>query len=133
MKEKQAIEVVTEWNLVLIGMCEALPAPLMATLDGAIVACGGWVLTRSAVSEHCVDIDFEFPRTHSIEMYSLLVAIGVELSREAHGQLTELCQCTRHIGEGEQSAVARVHLTVYTAEGSEDFLGSATGTLREAA
>ncbi len=122
-----------EWNMVLVATCEGAPASLLETLDGALVACGGWVLARGAVSEHCADIDFEFPRTHSIEMYSLLVASGMELSTEAHGQLTELCQCTHHVGEEEGSVAARVHLSLYAEKASESFLNAAPGALREAA
>ncbi len=78
-------------------------------------------------------MDFEFPRAHSVEVYALLVAMGVNLSLEAHQQLTALCQCTRHAGPEVQAAAARVNLTLYAAEGAEGFLEQLPGSHKEAA
>ncbi len=122
-----------DWNLVMVATTATNPSSVLGGLSGAITACGGWVLTRGVVSQHCADIDFEFPRTHAVEVYALLVGSGVELSLEAHQGLTELCQCTRHINEAERQSSARIHLSVYEAAGSEAFLGSSGEGMREAA
>ena len=123
----------TDWNLMMVATTPANPAGVLGGLSGAITACGGWVLTRGVVSEHCADIDFEFPRTHAVEIYALLVGSGVELSLEAHQGLTELCQCTRYVGEAERQSSARIHLSLYEAAGGEAFLGSSGEGMREAA
>lgn len=127
----------TDWNLMMVattsGTTAATPAVLLGGLRGAITACGGWVLTHGAVSDRCADIDFEFPRTHAVEIYGLLVGSGVELSLEAHQQLTELCQCTRYVGETERQSSARIHLSLYEAAGGDAFLGSSGEGMREAA
>ncbi len=123
----------TDWNLMMVATTSATPATLLGGLGSAVIACGGWVLTRGAVSDRCADIDFEFPRTHAIEIYALLVGSGVELSLEAHQALTELCQCTRYVGEAERQSSARIHLSLYEAEGGEAFLGSSGEGMREAA
>ncbi len=144
MKEnwrKNRTRTAEEWNLTLVGIAEMLPAAMLEGLSRAVTACGGWVLSHGAVSESCADIDFEFPRGQCMEIYSLLVATGVELSQEAHQQLTGLCHCTRqldarelgHLDRGETSVAARVHLSVYAGEGAESFLGQAMGPMREAA
>ena len=132
MRDKRT-KTAEEWNLMLVATTEARPAPMLEGLSRAITACGGWVLSHGSVSENCADIDFEFPRTQCIEVYSLLVAMGVELSLEAHQQLTGLCHCTRQLGEGAASAAARVHLSVYAGEEGEGFLGGAMEAMREAA
>ncbi len=137
MREKRT-RTAEDWNLTLVATSEALPARMLEGLSSAVVACGGWVLSHGAVSESCADIDFEFPRAQCMEIYSLLVATGVELSQEAHQQLTGLCHCTRQLGarqldHGEESAAARVHLSVYAGDGAEGFLGESMGAMREAA
>jgi len=38
---------------------------------------------------------FEFERRSCVDIYSLLIAAGLELSRSGHIRFTELCQCTR--------------------------------------
>ena len=125
-------ETAEDWNLVLIATC-AVPRNLLAPLHQAVLACHGWVLMQGEVSPRCADIDFEFPRAHSVEVYALLVAMGVNLSTEAHQQLTALCQCTRHGGTAAQTAVARVNLTLYAADGAEAYLQTEPSGLKEAA
>ena len=119
--------------MMLVATTPGAPGTMLAGLSGAITACGGWVLTRGTVSDRCADIDFEFPRTHTMEIYALLVGSGVELSLEAHQQLTELCQCTRHVREAERYSSARVHLSLYEVAGGEAFLGSSGEGMQEAA
>ena len=122
-----------EWNLLLVATCASAPKRLLDPLAAAVVACRGWVLAKGEVSARCADIDFEFAREYAVEVYSLLVGMGVELSTEAHGQLTSLCQCTRHAGAGVEGTPVRVHLTLYAAEGGEAFLGEQSWGVREAA
>ena len=69
------------------------PAHLVQTLTGAILGCGGWVLSRGATDTGVVKMLFEFDRSHCIDMYIVLIAAGVELSRGSHIRFTELCQC----------------------------------------
>ncbi len=133
MKTIRQAQIAEDWNLVLVATTEAMPKPLLDLLCGGINACGGQVLTHGAVSEHCADIDFEFSRRASMEMYSLLVSAGLSLSLEAHHRLTELCQCTLLVNPREASTRVRVHLSVYAGEGAESFLADTFGTTREAA
>lgn len=54
-------------------------------------------------------MSFEFERSGCIEIYSALIAAGLELSHDSHHRLTDLCQCTRNLREpmpGETVAVA---------------------------
>ena len=129
--EKQNL--LEDWNLMLIATSNVVSESMLEQLNGAIIACGGWVLSHGVVSERCADIDFEFPRTRCMEIYGLLVAVGMTLSPEAHRQLAGLCHCTRHIDEQSRSATARVNLSLYAREGSESFLGEPGESLREAA
>ncbi len=131
MKEKRTTP--EDWNLMLIATSDRAPKHVLDQLSGAVVACGGWVLTLGAVSERCADIDFEFPRAYCAEIYGLLVGVGMELSQEAHHQITALCHCTQHVNEDTQSMAARVNLTVYARAESEEFLGEGGFVMEEAA
>jgi hypothetical protein len=70
------------------------PLRLVKSLTGAILACGGWVLSRGANDRGTVNMLFEFERQTCVEIYSVLIAAGIDLSRAGHIRLTELCQCT---------------------------------------
>ncbi len=133
MSKRGMAEIAEEWNLVLVATCGGVPSEILDPLHRAVVACHGWVLRQGEISPRCADIDFEFPRAHSMEVYAVLVALGVNLSLEAHQQLTALCQCTRHARAGARAAAARVSLTLYTVEGADGFLKDAPRGLKEAA
>ncbi len=120
----------------LVATSEADPSALLAVMSGAVTACGGWVLAQGVVSAGCADIDFEFPRDLCFEIYGLMVGSGMELSLEAHQQLTELCRCTRqriYADEETQSTPVRLHLSVYLRETSGSFLGDTNRSLPDAA
>lgn len=76
------------------------PLRLIQTLTGAILASGGWVLSRGANDAGVINMLFEFERQNCVDIYTVLVAVGLELSQLAHLRFTELCQCTRsHYGD----------------------------------
>ncbi len=130
MRKTGAAGMAEERSLNLVATCAGAPKAMLEPLSQAVVACRGWVLAQGEVSPRCADMDFEFSREHAVEIYGLLVGMGVELSTEAHGQLTCLCQRMQH---ADPDAAVRVYLTLYAAEGSESFLGSGPRTLQEAA
>jgi hypothetical protein len=59
-------------------------------------------------------MSFEFARAASLEIYSVLIAAGLELSRDAHISMTELCQCTKDLLATKAYDIARVRLLVLT-------------------
>ena len=83
------------WALQVKAVTAEAPQRLIQTLTGAILGCGGWVISRGADESGMINMLFEFERQHCIEIYTLLVAVGLDLSQSAHLRLTELCQCTR--------------------------------------
>jgi hypothetical protein len=89
------------------------PERLVRFLTGALVACGGWVLTRTTQGREMAELDFEFARGACVEIYAVLIAAGLELSRDSHLQMAELCQCTNLI-ESKAFDIARVDLVVYS-------------------
>jgi len=87
---------------------------LIPSLTSSILGNGGWVLSRGADDEGRIHMLFEFERMHCVEMYTLLIAAGLELSQLAHLQFTELCQCTKsHYGDCS-SEIVSVDLEIYS-------------------
>ncbi len=103
------------WALQLRAVSAEEPTRLIQFLTGAILGCGGWVLSRGADHQGIVNLLFEFERRACIDIYSVLIASGVELSQLGHVHLTELCQCTRsHYLEECAAEVASVDLEIQT-------------------
>jgi hypothetical protein len=90
------------------------PSRLVCTLTGAILASGGWVLSRGASDTGTVNMLFEFERQACVDIYSVLIAAGIELSQSGHLRFTELCQCTRSQGRACGDEIASVDLEVQT-------------------
>jgi hypothetical protein len=90
------------------------PGRLIQTLTGAILASGGWVLSRGANDTGLISMLFEFERQHCVDIYTVLVAVGLELSQLAHLRFTELCQCTRSNPEDCGSEIVSVDLEIHT-------------------
>lgn len=90
------------------------PSRLIQTLTGAILGCGGWVLSRSANDSGAISMLFEFERQTCVEIYSLLIAAGVELSQNGHIRFTELCQCTLSHPGNCGTEIASIDLDIQT-------------------
>lgn len=90
------------------------PSRLVQKLTGAILGCGGWVLSRGANDSGTVSMLFEFERQACLDIYSVLIAAGLELSQNGHIRLTELCQCTRIQPRDCGTEIASVDLEIQT-------------------
>jgi len=66
-----------------------------ALLD-TMAACGCWVLDQRALSPTQTELRFEIQLRSVFELYSGLIAAGVELSRDSHTRLTVLCTLRDH-------------------------------------
>ncbi len=102
------------WAMEMRAVSVEEPARLIQTLSGAILGCGGWILSRGANDLGTVRMEFEFERHTCIDIYSVLIACGLELSRSAHLRITELCQCTRSGQRDCGREIASIELEVLT-------------------
>lgn len=110
----QANSTAAPWILEMKAVSVVEPARLVRTVTGAIVGCGGWVLSRGATDTGVVNLLFEFERQACIDIYSVLVAAGVELSQNGHVRFTELCQCTRSHQKDCGDEIASIDLEIQT-------------------
>lgn len=102
------------WALHMKAVSAEEPSRLVRSLTGAILGCGGWVLSRGATDTGMITMLFEFERQACLEIYSTLVAAGVELSPVGHRRFTELCQCTRTRQRECEEEIASVDLEIQT-------------------
>jgi hypothetical protein len=106
--------IIVPWAIQLRAVSADEPARLVQSLTGAIMGCGGWVLSRGSNDAGTVNLLFEFERQSCIDIYSVLVASGLELSQSGHVHFTELCQCTRSHQQECATEIASVDLEIQT-------------------
>jgi hypothetical protein len=102
------------WAMQMKAISIEEPARLVQTLTGAILGCGGWVLSRGANDTGAVSMLFEFERQACVDIYSVMIAAGLELSQSGHVRFTELCQCTRSRQQDCGTEIASVDLEIQT-------------------
>lgn len=102
------------WAMQINAISVEEPSRLVQTLTGAILGCGGWVLSRGANDTGTVTILFEFERQACVEIYSMLIASGLELSQSGHIRFTEFCLCTRSHQKDCGTEIASIDLEVQT-------------------
>jgi hypothetical protein len=57
---------------------------------------------------------FEFERQSCVDVYSILIAAGLELSQSGHIRFTELCHCTRNQMRDCGTEIASIDLEIQT-------------------
>src|SRR5580658_10244835 len=107
-------ETTIPWAMEMKAVSAAEPSRLVQTLTGAILASGGWVLSRGANDSGMVSMLFEFERQACVEIYSLMIAAGLDLSQTGHIRFTELCQCTRSNHAECGTEIASIDLEIQT-------------------
>jgi hypothetical protein len=104
----------SSWAIELRAVSTEEPARLVQSLTGAILGCGGWVLSRGANDSGTINMLFEFERQACMDIYSILVGSGLELCQSGHVHFTELCQCTRNHMRDCATDLASVDLEIQT-------------------
>ena len=102
------------WAMEMKAISIVEPSRLVQSLTGAILGCGGWVLSRGANDSGRVSLLFEFERQACLDIYSVLIGAGVELSQSGHIRFTELCQCTRSQQRECGAEIASIDLEIQT-------------------
>jgi hypothetical protein len=61
-----------------------------------VQTCGCWMMEESTPSAMQLDLQFELHLRDAYELYSELIAAGVEMTRENHLRMTGLCTLRNH-------------------------------------
>jgi hypothetical protein len=102
------------WMLRLTALSADDPQRLVRFLTGVLLGCGGWILTRTTEGSDLAVLDFEFARASCVEIYAGLISSGLELSRDSHLRMAELCHCTRNLVHSKAFDIARIDLVIYS-------------------
>lgn len=103
------------WSLTLTAFCDSDAPRVVRFLTGAVMACGGCVLSRRLEAQKHSAIRFQFARAICVEMYGVLLAAGLHLTAESHRNLAALCQCTRETMESTATDIVYMDLTIRVA------------------
>ena len=106
-------------KLALSACCPADAPRAVRFLTGAVLACGGCILSRSFEPGEHAAIEFQFARAVCVEMYGVLLAAGLELCPESHRLLSSLCQCARATRAATAADPVRIDLTIRSASRHE--------------
>jgi hypothetical protein len=78
----------------------------------AIPGCGGRILDLDELRDGLLCVLWEFECERAMEVYGALVALGIQLSRDAHMSMTRVWQCARHGHCLRRLPVMRVRMTI---------------------
>jgi hypothetical protein len=70
---------------------------LLPTLTSAFADCGGWILDRKTLSPTTMEFRIEIQLRAVVDLYSSILASGLELTRGGHLGLTHLCTCRKNL------------------------------------
>ena len=109
-------------ELRLIARSEDAPEKTVCFLTGAIAACGGQMLSRRFHSDGSAGLECEFPRAICVEMYGVLLAAGLHLSRSSHLKMAELCRCTHALPRDFERQVVMLEVEVLKSTAEDESL-----------
>jgi hypothetical protein len=70
---------------------------LLPSLASAFAECGGWILDRKTLSPTTMEFRIEIQLRAVLDLYSSVLASGLELTRAGHLALTHLCTCRKNL------------------------------------
>lgn len=70
---------------------------LLPSLTTAFADCGGWILDRKTLSPTTMEFRLEIQLRAAVDLYSSILASGLELTRAGHLGLTHLCTCRKNL------------------------------------
>jgi len=75
---------------------------------------GLWGVGAEPRGQRTVNLLFEFERQICVDIYSVLIGAGLDLSQGGHIRFTELCQCTRSHLSDCGADIASIDLEIQT-------------------
>ena len=102
---------------------------IVPTLLESMASCGCWLLEQRALSPTTTALSMEVQLRSIFELYSGILASGVELTRDSHTRMTGLCTVRDHNPrQAKRRRILNVRLEISFLELTEtDFSRSAVG------
>lgn len=72
---------------------------ILPAVAEALENSGCWLLDRHATSFTQMEYNFELEMRSGVNLYTGLIAAGLELTRSSHAELTTLCTVHKHRGQ----------------------------------
>lgn len=88
------------------------PQDILRSLSLLLVATGGWLVRHRRPATGVLQVIFEFERAAAIDMYIMLVSLGLELTANSHVVLTGFCQRTPNLTPSDSVQVATCALEI---------------------
>lgn len=85
---------------------------LLQSLSLLLVTSGGWLLKHRRPSQGILQVIFEFQRSAAVDIYVMLVSLGLELTANSHKALTGFCQRTVDLPAAQTMLVAVCELEI---------------------
>ena len=70
---------------------------LLPILTSAFADCGGWIADRKTLSPSTMEFRVEIQLRAVVDLYTSIIASGLELTRSGHLGLTHLCTCRKNL------------------------------------
>jgi hypothetical protein len=86
---------------------------MLRMLSLVLVPSGGWLLRHRRPAPGILQVVFEFERTSAMDIYIMLVALGLELTHTSHQVLTGYCQRTADLPRSDTHQVTSCDLEVH--------------------
>lgn len=69
---------------------------VLPQLLAGLADCGGWIMDRRTLSSSIIEFRIEVQLRSIVDLYALIIASGLELTRSSHLVLTDLCTCRKN-------------------------------------
>jgi hypothetical protein len=99
-------------DLQLRALCVEDHQQTLRMLSLVLAPSGGWLLRHRKPAPGILQVVFEFERNAAIDIYVMLVALGLELTRNSHLLLTSYCQRSAGLSPGDTIQVASCELEI---------------------
>ncbi len=85
---------------------------LLKSLSMDLVTSGGWLLRHRYPSRGILQVVFEFERSAAVEIYAMMVLLGLEFTSDSHAMLAGFCQRTAGLPRADTVKVALCDLEI---------------------
>ena len=84
---------------------------MMPALTTAVSHCGAWIVERKTISSKSMELRIEVELQMIVELYATMLAAGIELGRDGHQALADMCTCRKHM-QADQRTLLTIQMEI---------------------